>query len=290
MSYKKQKIILVAAFLFVPLLLLVVFTYLPVINIIWYSLNDWNGLSPMEFCWFDNYIEIFSDPEYFLVLFNSIYYLAGSVVQMALGLFFAVLLSFRVRFKGFFKGTMFFPYLINGVAVGLIFVFFFRTDGTLNLILQNLFGVTEAQNFLENAPMNNVLLAGVSVWRYMGFNLVMFIGAIQSVSPELYEAAEMDGAGKLRIFFSIIFPMIKSIIALNLILAVKGAVSVFEVPYIMTKGSFETSTFVIRTIELGIKNPRRQIGLASALSMVLFLIIMAVTAIQKLLFKEKSED
>ncbi len=290
MSYKKQKIILVAAFLFVPLLLLVVFTYLPVINIIWYSLNDWNGLSPMEFCWFDNYIEIFSDPEYFLVLFNSIYYLAGSVVQMALGLFFAVLLSFRVRFKGFFKGTMFFPYLINGVAVGLIFVFFFRTDGTLNLILQNLFGVTEAQNFLENAPMNNVLLAGVSVWRYMGFNLVMFIGAIQSVSPELYEAAEMDGAGKLRIFFSIIFPMIKSIIALNLILAVKGAVSVFEVPYIMTKGSFDTSTFVIRTIELGIKNPRRQIGLASALSMVLFLIIMAVTAIQKLLFKEKSED
>lgn len=290
MSYKKQKIILVAAFLFVPLLLLVVFTYLPVINIIWYSLNDWNGLSPMEFCWFDNYIEIFSDPEYFLVLFNSIYYLAGSVAQMALGLFFAVLLSFRVRFKGFFKGTMFFPYLINGVAVGLIFVFFFRTDGTLNLILQNLFGVTEAQNFLENAPMNNVLLAGVSVWRYMGFNLVMFIGAIQSVSPELYEAAEMDGAGKLRIFFSIIFPMIKSIIALNLILAVKGAVSVFEVPYIMTKGSFETSTFVIRTIELGIKNPRRQIGLASALSMVLFLIIMAVTAIQKLLFKEKSED
>lgn len=290
MSYKKQKIFLVAAFLFVPLLLLVVFTYLPVINIIWYSLNDWNGLSPMEFCWFDNYIEIFSDPEYFLVLFNSIYYLAGSVVQMALGLFFAVLLSFRVRFKGFFKGTMFFPYLINGVAVGLIFVFFFRTDGTLNLILQNLFGVEKAQNFLENAPMNNVLLAGVSVWRYMGFNLVMFIGAIQSVSPELYEAAEMDGAGKLRIFFSIIFPMIKSIIALNLILAVKGAVSVFEVPYIMTKGSFETSTFVIRTIELGIKNPRRQIGLASALSMVLFLIIMAVTAIQKLLFKEKSED
>lgn len=290
MSYKKQKIILVAAFLFVPLLLLVVFTYLPVVNIIWYSLNDWNGLSPMEFCWFDNYIEIFSDPEYFLVLFNSIYYLAGSVVQMALGLFFAVLLCFRVRFKGFFKGTMFFPYLINGVAVGLIFVFFFRTDGTLNLILQNLFGVTEAQNFLENAPMNNVLLAGVSVWRYMGFNLVMFIGAIQSVSPELYEAAEMDGAGKLRIFFSIIFPMIKSIIALNLILAVKGAVSVFEVPYIMTKGSFETSTFVIRTIELGIKNPRRQIGLASALSLVLFLIIMAVTAIQKLLFKEKSED
>lgn len=290
MSYKKQKIILVAAFLFVPLLLLVVFTYLPVVNIIWYSLNDWNGLSPMEFCWFDNYIEIFSDPEYFLVLFNSIYYLAGSVVQMALGLFFAVLLSFRVRFKGFFKGTMFFPYLINGVAVGLIFVFFFRTDGTLNLILQNLFGVEKAQNFLENAPMNNVLLAGVSVWRYMGFNLVMFIGAIQSVSPELYEAAEMDGAGKLRIFFSIIFPMIKSIIALNLILAVKGAVSVFEVPYIMTKGSFDTSTFVIRTIELGIKNPRRQIGLASALSMVLFLIIMAVTAIQKLLFKEKSED
>lgn len=290
MSYKKQKIILVTTFLIVPLLLLIVFTYLPLADIVWYSLNDWNGLSPMEFCGFENYIEIFTDPEYFSVLFNSVYYLVGSVVQMALGLFFAVLLSFKVRFKGFFKGTLFFPYLINGVAVGLIFVFFFRTDGTLNLILQSIFGVEQAQNFLENEPLNNVLLAAVSVWRYMGFNLVMFIGAIQSVSPELYEAAEIDGASKLRIFFSIIFPMIKSIIALNLILAVKGAVSVFEVPYIMTKGSFGTSTFVIRTIELGIKNPRRQIGLASALSMVLFLIIMVVTVIQKLLFKEKPED
>lgn len=65
MSYKKQKIILVTTFLIVPLLLLIVFTYLPLADIVWYSLNDWNGLSPMEFCGFENYIEIFTDPEYF---------------------------------------------------------------------------------------------------------------------------------------------------------------------------------------------------------------------------------
>ena len=71
MSYKKQKVILVTTFLFVPLLLLIAFTYLPLADIIWYSLNDWNGLSPMEFCGFDNYIEIFTDPEYFSVLFQQ---------------------------------------------------------------------------------------------------------------------------------------------------------------------------------------------------------------------------
>ena len=208
---------------------------------------------------------------------------------MALGLFFAVVLSFGIRGKNFFKGTLFFPYLINGVAVGLCFVSFFEPAGTLNAIL-DLFGANEGKNYLEMPVVNNILLACVSVWRYMGFNLVMFIGAIQSVSPELYEAAELDGAGKRTIFFAIIFPLISNIIVLNLILAVKGAVSVFEVPYVMTGGSFDTSTFVIEAINSGIKNPRRQIGLASALSTVLLFIIIVVTLIQKLIFREKKEN
>ena len=289
MTYKKQRILLSVLFLFVPVILLVAFTYLPTGMVFWFSLNDWNGISPMEFCGFENYITVFSDPTYFTALLNSLYYLVGSVVQMALGLFFAVVLSFGIRGKNFFKGTLFFPYLINGVAVGLCFVSFFEPACTLNAIL-DLFGANEGKNYLEMPVVNNILLACVSVWRYMGFNLVMFIGAIQSVSPELYEAAELDGAGKRTIFFAIIFPLISNIIVLNLILAVKGAVSVFEVPYVMTGGSFDTSTFVIEAINSGIKNPRRQIGLASALSTVLLFIIIVVTLIQKLIFREKKEN
>src|SRR5690606_24672887 len=141
------------------------------------------------------------------------------------------------------KGVLFFPYLINGIAVGLIFTFFFKDNGVLNEML-NWFGQNQATDWLRIYVLNNVLLAGVSVWKYMGFNLVMFIGAIQSISSEIYEAARMDGANKLEIFRFIIFPSIKNIILLNLILSIKGAISVYELPFIMTGGEWDTSTFV----------------------------------------------
>jgi len=288
MKYKTQRIILIIAFLFVPLVLLIAFTFLPTVSVFWYSLHKWNGLSPKEFIGLDNYVQIFSDPKYFLPLVNSLYYLVGAILQMVLGLFFATLLTYNLRFKNGFKGILFFPYLINGVAVGLMFTFFFRGDGLLNTIT-GLLGYTN-DGYLMTPFWNNVLLSLVSVWRYMGFNLVMFLGAIQSVSSDVLEAAEIDGANKFTIFLRIIFPMIKNIILLNLILAVKGAVSVFEVPYIMTGGSFDTSTFVIETINMGMKNTRRQVGLASALSTVLFFIILIVTVVQKLIFREKENN
>lgn len=286
-KYKAQKWIMICAFLIVPVTLLIIFTYVPTISTFWYSLHEWNGISPKKFIWLDNYITIFTEPEYFKTLINSIYYFLGSLLQIMLGFIFAALLSFGLKFKNFFKGALFFPYLINGVAVGLIFVFFFRTDGLLNSGLGLFSDSFKDALWLERKYINNIMLASVSVWRYMGFNLVMFIGAIQSIPQDIYEAAEIDGANSFHIMIKIILPMIKNIIALNMILAVKGAVSVFEVPYIMTGGSFSTSTFVIETINLGLKNTRRQVGLASALSFVLFVIILVITLLQRLIFKEE---
>lgn len=243
----------------------------------------------MEFIGVSNYVEVFTNPELFGTLLNSAYYFVGAVVQMAIGLMLAVFLAFKLKGSNFFKGTLFFPYLINGVAVGLMFVFFFKTDGMLNTILMKGFGAEEPTSFLTVPFLNNCLLACVSIWRYMGFNLVMFIGAIQSIPSDIYEAAKIDGASEFQVFLRIIMPMIRNVILLNLILAVKGAVSVFEVPYIMTGGTFGTSTFVIETINIGMKNFPRRIGLASAISTVLFVIILIVTLVQQKAFGEKKE-
>jgi multiple sugar transport system permease protein len=256
------------------------------INMFYYSLLEWDGFSKSkEFIGLENFKTIFTDKEYFKVFVVSLYYLVGSFVQIALALYFATILSFKLKFKNFFKGVIFFPYLLNGVAIGFIFLYFFKPDGTLDSLFK-LIGLGKFTTlWLGNPDVINYSLAATSVWRYMGYNLVLFIGAIQSIPEDIYEAADLDGATKWHQFKYIIFPSIKPIIELNLILSVKGAISVFEIPYVMTSGGNGSATFVIKTVETAFKFNR--LGLASAMAVILLLIIIVVTLLQKKLFKER---
>ena len=285
-----NKMLTVVLFALIPTVLLITFTYIPAFNMLKYSFEkrDQFGAS-VEFVGLDNYKTIFTTPEYFTTFANSLYYLAGSFIQLALALFLATILCSNVRFSNFFKGVLFFPYMINTVAVAVIFRRFFQGEGlagagTLNTIIK-LFG-GESINFLSTQGLASVCLVFVSIWRYMGMDLVMFIGAIQSVSPDIYEAADLDGANRWQVFRYIIAPGIRPIILLQMILAVKGAISVYEIPYIITGGkSGGTSTFVIKTTETAFK--LQKVGLASAMAVVLTIIIVIVTIIQKVAFKEE---
>ena len=116
--------------------LLVLLTYLPAANMLWYSLNDWTGFGPVdEFVGLDNYVEVFTNPSIFSVFGVSLYYFAASFLQMAIALYFATILSFHTRFANFFKGVIFFPYLMNGVAIGFVFLYLFQPGGTLDTVL-----------------------------------------------------------------------------------------------------------------------------------------------------------
>lgn len=288
-SRKVQKILVITTFLLVPLFLLITFTYLPFADMVRYSFYEWNGTSKtMKFIGIDNYIEIFSRPQYFTVFKVSLYYFVGAFMQLGIALYFATLFSFKLKGKSFFKGTLFFPYLINGVAIGFIFLYFFKKGGTLDTFLTILGVPAESLPlWLGNVNIINISLAFVSVWRYMGQNMVMFTGAIQSISSDLYEASSLDGANRWQQFRYIIMPNIKMIISLNLILALKGAVSVFEIPYIMTGGANGSATFVTKTIETAFTV--RKVGLASAMGVVLLAIILVITYIQKAFFERQGE-
>jgi multiple sugar transport system permease protein len=283
---KTQKIILIIVFLAVPLFLLIIFTYLPAFNMVRYSFYRWDGTSP-EMTWvgWKNYEILFRNPQYLTVMANSLYYLVASFVQLFLALIFAFILSFKFRGGNFFKGVFFFPYLLNGVAVALMFLFFFEPNGTLNTILRFLGADSAITLWLIKPGLNNILLASISIWRYIGFNIVLFIAAIQSISPEIYEAAEVDGANRSQILWRIVLPNIKMIVALNLILSIKGAISVFEVPFLITGGDWGTSTFVIKALNITFgANP--QYGLGSAFAVVLFAMILLISGFQKLLIRE----
>ncbi|MBQ3915141.1 MAG: sugar ABC transporter permease, partial [Ruminococcus sp.] len=179
------------------------------------------------------------------------------------------------------------PCLVGGIAVGFIFKFFFTHGFILDSILGAVgFDMDSLPSWLKDTRINNWVLVATSVWRYMGQNMVLFIGALASVDSTMYEAADIDGANAWHKFRYITFPSIKTIIILNLILAVSGSLSAFEMPYVITGGGFGTSTFFVLMNKLAHTN--QKVGLASAMSVVLLTLILLVTALQK--WAEKRMD
>ena len=253
-----------------------------------YSFTDWDGINPTKhFIGVENYQTIFSDTSFFQPLVTSLYYLAGSFIQIGLATVIATLLSYQLRAKNFFKGVYFFPSLINSVAIGFIFLFFFQPDGTLDSVLKMLGLYDSSRLWLGDPALVNVSLAFTSVWRYIGYNIVMFAAAIQSISPDILEAANVDGANKFQQFKYIILPGISTILSLQLFLAISGALTVFEIPYIMTEGGNGSMTFVIQAVNLAFKNQR--VGLASALALILMFVTVVVSILQKSILKDEGE-
>lgn len=197
MSGKMQKRLVVITFMFVPLLLLLVFTYIPFAEMIGFSFYDMKYIGERTFVGLANYKEVFQRTEIFKSLLVSLYYMGGGVVQLALALFFATMMVFKVKGESFFKATLFFPYLICGIAIGFIFKFFYARGFVLDSILQT-FGMNleDIPLWLQDQKINNISLAATSVWRYTGQNVVLFLGAMMSVDRELYEAASLDGANR----------------------------------------------------------------------------------------------
>lgn len=285
MSYSTQRKAVIFSFLLVPVALVLVFGFLPIVNMAGYSFFKWDGISKTKtFIGVKNYIELFSRSENLRVFAVSIYYFIGALIQLALALLLAVILCSGIKGSAVFKGILFFPNLINGVAIGFIFLYFFKDSGTLNEFL-HLLGVEETPLWLTDPGKVNFSLAFTSVWRYMGFNVIMFISAIQSLPSSQYEAARLDGASEWQQFRYITLPGIAPVVQINLILAVKGAVSVFEIPYIMTGGGNGSSTFVIRTMDTAFKF--NKVGLASAMAIVLTVFVLIISAVQDRIFSNK---
>ncbi|MDE7258009.1 MAG: sugar ABC transporter permease [Lachnospiraceae bacterium] len=289
---KGQQAIIIVAFMIIPLALLFTFTYLPFGEMVGYSFMKMKYIGKRQFVGWSNYASVFSRKDCFRALKLSLYYMGGSLVQLALALYLATVLSFKVRGGNIFKGFMFFPYLINGIAIGFIFKFFYTRGFVFDTVLQWCgFELDNLPYWLRDQSINNISLVGTSVWRYFGQNMVLFIGAIMSVDAELYEAAMLDGANRFHQFIYIILPSIKTIVTLNVILSITGSLSAFEPPYVITDGANGTGTYFIVMHEIA--HTQQKVGLASAMAVVLLLIIFAATILQKLFFKyvfKNSED
>jgi ABC-type sugar transport system permease subunit len=283
MSLKRQRNLVILVFSAIPVLLLVLFTYLPFEKMIEFSFFKMKYLGPREFVGLDNYKNVFTRKDTLKALLNSFYYVGSGLLELALALLFANILCGKVRGKNFFKATLFFPYLICGLAVGFIFRFFYTRGAVLDSFL-HFFGIPldKLPYWLKDQKINNFSIAFTSLWRYTGRSMVLFIGAIQSVSPEYFEASSIDGATKWQQFRYITMPTIRPIVMINVMLSIKGAFSAFEGPFVVTYGLNGTATSVVIMHQLA--HEFGKVGLASAMAIVLLAIILLLSWLQQKLY------
>lgn len=267
------------------------FLIYPTIQLFQFSLSDWNGISrSFNYIGFNNYELAFRTPEVWEAFSNNFLYFFLHLVFIPLEIMIAVFLNSKIRASNFFRSIVFMPYILNGVAVAYIFVYIYNPiDGPLNTLLNGLGMESLIQRWLSDAGVVNYSLVVISLWRFSGFHVILFLAGLQSVPNDLYEAATIDGANSMQKFWYITVPGITRVIQIVLFLNVRGALQVFDIPFLMTQGGPGTasSTFTVYTLETAFKF--NNYGLASALAVLLMLIIIVISLFQNILFRNRGE-
>ncbi|GMQ63123.1 carbohydrate ABC transporter permease [Vallitalea maricola] len=282
MNSKLQKRVLIISFLFIPLILLAMFVLYPTLKLLQLSFTDWNGITKeINYIGFENYVKIFTDSEdVWLSLKNNGIYFFMHLLVIPVEIFIAFLLDSKIKASKFFKSIVFLPYIINGVAVSYMFAMLFSSEGGAINEFLGLFSIDPIR-WLSNKNIVNYSLGSVSLWRFSGMHVILFLAAIQSVPGDMLEAAKIDGANIFKQYTKIILPNIHLIVEMVLFLNVRGALQVFDIPFIMTSGGpgHASSTFTLYTIETAFNF--NSFGRASAMAIILMFLIIIISKIQK---------
>ncbi|MCX4390166.1 sugar ABC transporter permease [Micromonospora peucetia] len=271
-----------AGYLFIAPQLLgsAVFVILPLILVVWYSLHEWNVLAgTFDFVGTENYATLAEDTNLGSVLRATGLFSVGLVVfNLGLALLLAVLLNQKLRGTILFRTLFFSPVVVSLVAWTIVWGFLLQDNGGVNGLLDTI-GV-DGPNWLrgEGTAMFSVVV--VQVFKNVGLNMVLFLAALQGVPAELYEAAEVDGASRLRQFWRITVPLISPTILLTSIITVVGSLQVFAQIAVLTQGGPGTSTTVLVYYLYQQAFQFHHFGYGATLSIVLFGIVLALTVLQ----------
>src|SRR5690606_5258880 len=179
--------------------LLCLLTYYPAVRLVLYSFTDWDGINTPDWIGWSNYKDVFTNPDMFGVFVNQIPYVIIGVVQNLVAILFAVILNSKLRGRNVFRTLLFLPFIMNAVAVAFMFQYVFdTTNGSLNIFLDFIGLSSLQQSWLGNPSLVNFSLASIGFWRFMGYNMVIYLGALQALPGDMYEAARIDGANRLQ--------------------------------------------------------------------------------------------
>ena len=269
------------AFVILPLGFFFLFFLFPMVYAFYISRYDWGVLGKIEPLGLQNYRDLFDDSLFRRALHNILVYTAVVVPgQMALGLLAAVIVNQKIRGRPFFRAAFYFPSLASSAAIVAIFIYLLNADGLLNAMLGT------NTTFFADSDTALPSIMGLNIWTTSGTVMLFYLAALQSIPPDVYEAAAIDGSGPWRTFRKITFPLLKPGHFFVLVVSIIGCLKVFDQMYIVSGGSggpnYSTLTVVLYMYQTAISDLRW--GYAATIGVVLFLIIFVFTLVQRLLF------
>lgn len=283
---KKAKIL--SVFLLPNFIGMLVFLIVPMIASLVLSFTDWDMLSEVEFVGLENYVTILQDEVFYEALIHTITFIVlylPSVIIISLSI--ALVLNSRIKGVVFFRALQFLPVITSWVAISMIWMWLFNPEyGLINYAL-SLIGI-DGPAWLHDPNWAMIAIIMTSVWKDIGFVMVIFLSGLQNIPEHYYEAAKIDGAGGIRRFFNITWPLLTPTTFFVLIISMINSFQVFDQVLVMTDGGPAGSTSVL--VEQIYKNAFKyyKMGYAAAFSMILFIIIFAFTFIQNRLERKLS--
>lgn len=271
----------IAVFALPALLLFTGIVAIPILSTFYHSFFAWDGLTAPIFHGLKNYRKLFSDPLFHVALNNVLKYtLVLATYQVCLSSLFALLLSQKwVKGRTFMRTTLFFPVVLSVTVVCQLWSSVFNGQhGLLNKVFEAM-GSSFQQAWLSDSKVAIFIIAFVDSWQYMGYYLVIIYTAMQAVSPELYEAAEIDGAGTASKYFKITLPMLRDTYALCLTLTITGGLKAFQNMYIMIGGGPGTATYTLTYLMYRSAFRINKFGYACCSATILVLLCVMVTII-----------
>lgn len=262
------------------MILFLTFMIIPIIFTFCMSFTKWTLIGTPEFNGISNYVKLLSDKQFLAAMLNTVYYTLATVpTTLALGLIGALALNRNMPLRGALRGIFYIPTVVSLVATGLIWQWILSTDyGVLNYVLEAV-GIGEQQWLTSNAlSMPSVILA--TIWVRCGYCMVIYLGGLQGISQDYYEAAEIDGAGDMKKFKYITWPLLKSTTVFLTVMSIIYGFMGFDLFYTMTGGGPGFSSTVMvhyiykQAFQVG------EMGYASTGGVVLFLIIFILTLLQ----------
>jgi multiple sugar transport system permease protein len=270
----------VLAFLLPSAIPLTLFVLGPMVAAAWISLHDWNLITPMQWVGLDNFARLFSEEETGAVFAHTMYYIGGYLPLVYVGgLLLALALNRALKGRAFWRGVYFLPVVTSWIVVAIVWRWLLNpANGVVNAVLA-WFGIDGPGWWTDPAwAMPSIILA--SAWKDLGFVMVILLAGLQSINPDLYDAAKVDGAGPWRRLVSVTLPMLSPSTFFVVVISLINGFQVFDQVYAMTGGGPAGSTQVVVQQIYDLTFRYGQAGEASALSWMLFAVILAVTLVQ----------
>jgi multiple sugar transport system permease protein len=266
---------------------LLIFYIWPMLQTFYFSFTEWGPFGDAEWTGLANYRELFSGPEFLMALRNTLVYTVLSVaITEAIALVLAVLLNQKLRGMSVYRTLYFIPVVTMPVAIGLVWRWLYNSDyGVINYLL-SLVGI-EGANWLSDPDLALYAIVVVGVWSGIGYALVLFLGGLQTIPAEYYDAASVDGAGTLVKFFRITLPLLSPMVFFVTVISLINSLQVFDLIFVMISSGRGASTSPVidqtqSLVYLFYKNTFviNEQGQGAAVVLTLFIIIVLITLVQ----------